>query len=131
MIAKENITGKLERFAEQVHDLLYLLETRRNAEGVSTLGAKEMAKVLNIPVPAAKARVDKLIDLGIVEKMGSASYKIVQPDLERTPYGTVTRLARILVDMPNATYKEQAEAMGISQKELEVVYGLLVYLIRT
>ncbi|TMV46588.1 hypothetical protein FE783_25070 [Paenibacillus mesophilus] len=131
MIATENISGKLNQFAEQAQDLIFLLRAKQNQDGISTLSVKEMATVLHTSVDAAKGRIDKLIGLGLVEKIGSNSYKMIHSDLERTSYGAVTKLAAILSDMPNATYKEQAEAMGITQKELEMVYGLLVYLLRT
>lgn len=131
MIVSENIAGKLNEFAEQAHDLIFLLRAKQNAEGISSLSAKEMAAVLNASIPAAKERIEKLIGLGLVEKTGFNSYKVIHSDLDRTHYGVVTGLTRVLSDMPNASYKEQAEALGISQKELEIVYGLLVYLIRT
>lgn len=130
MIATENITDRLNEISGQARELIVLLEERRNPDGTSSISLKEAAAALRVTRPLAKQRLGRLIDFGVIEKAGFNSYRVIHTDLDRTPLGTVSELVRVISDMPNATYKEQAAALGITVKELETSYGLLVYLLR-
>lgn len=130
MIATENITGKLKEAAEQARKLVKLLEAKQNAEGISHLSIHEMSTALKLSRSLAKERIGLLIDFGIVRKNGLNAYKLIQTDLDLSPYGTLSELAKVITDMPNSTYEEQAAALGMTDKELEAAYGLLIYLLR-
>ncbi|RKN86799.1 hypothetical protein [Paenibacillus ginsengarvi] len=130
MIATENITGKLKEAAEQARKLVKLLEAKQNAEGISHLSIHEVSTALKLSRSLAKERIGLLIDFGIVRKNGLNAYKLIQTDLDLSPYGTLSELAKVITDMPNSTYEEQAAALGMTDKELEAAYGLLIYLLR-
>lgn len=129
MIRIHNIEEKLGQFAERVRMLIGLLKSKQNKEGVSSIGTREIAKGLHVTSEEARELLDNLIRLGLVEKTGFNTYRVVHEDLERTPFGVVTGLARILSALPNASYQEQAQVLGIPQKQLELVYGQLLYYI--
>ncbi|MEF3303864.1 hypothetical protein [Paenibacillus sp. GYB003] len=130
MIATPNITNRLNEAMEQARETIELLQKKQNAEGITVLSAKQLSAALKIGRAEAKARIDRLIDFGLVRKTGFNGYKLIRTDLDVTPFGTALELARVISELPNATYEEQASALGMTNKELEAAYGLLVYLLR-
>lgn len=130
MIATANITDKLDEVMEQVREIVVLLKTKQNEEGLSIIPLKEMAAALKVNRNVAKERIDRLAEFGLVKKSGSGTYKLIQTELQLTPFGTLSELARVITEMPNSTYEEQAAALGMTSKELEAAYGLLIYLLR-
>ncbi|GAA3404153.1 hypothetical protein ACFFNY_02230 [Paenibacillus hodogayensis] len=131
MIVSENIMGRLDAMAGQVRELMAILKVRQNPEGISSIPLKEIAAALDMTRQEAKIRIDRLIEFGMIVKAGFNGYRIIEADLEQTPFGTARVLARTIEDMPNSTYEEQAAALRLTDKELEAAYGLLVYLLRT
>lgn len=129
MIATENITRKMDVIVEQARELLLFLQSKRNAEGISVASLKETASALKVTRATAKTRIERLADLGMIRRTGFGAYKLLHTEIEQSPIGAVNELARIISDMPNATYEEQAVALGMTSKELEAAYGVLVYLL--
>ncbi|PYI54510.1 hypothetical protein [Paenibacillus flagellatus] len=124
------VRDKLNVISEQFAETLFLLKAKQNADGVSLVTRKEMAAAMRITPKSAVERIDGLIRFGLVEKLDDKSYKIVHTEVERTALGMVTGLIRVVSEQPDASYKRQAEALGITVKELEYVYETLVDLIR-
>lgn len=129
-INKEWVSQTIQTLTEQSEELLFLLKAKQGEDGIIKLSLKELAAALKASVPAASERLERLIDFGLIQRIDSRSYTLVHTNLAQTPMAKIEELMQVVADMPNSSYSQQAEALGISVEELEIVYGFLVLLLK-
>lgn len=129
MAQRENIIADLQYLVEQYSRLVDLLMEKENNDGVSRLSYSDMAKHLGITKTAVSTKLNKFLNFGLIEKAGIAGYRVIHKDFMNTSLARIFDLLKIIDESPNLSYKQQAEKMGVTVKEIQNIYGYLVYLL--
>ncbi|MFE5321843.1 winged helix-turn-helix transcriptional regulator [Paenibacillus sp. NPDC056579] len=130
MIERERIEANIQYLVTQYKGLVVLLLAKKNNDGVSRISQSDMAAHLGISQTAVSKRLKKFIDFGLIEKVGIAGYRVIHADFMKTPLGKMFDLLKIIDQRPNLSYKQQADELGVTVKEVEIIYGYLVYLLK-
>lgn len=129
-IDKQWVSRKVQSLIALSQELISFLETKQGEDGTIRITLKDLAAELKTSVPSATERLERLIDFGLVRRIDSRSYQMVHTNLAQTPLTKIEELMQVVSDVPSSSYKQQAEALGISVEELEIVYGYFVLLLK-
>lgn len=129
MIDAEKVIMKIEFLDEKYRELIAVLRENEDEQGISSITEFEIAKTLGAPQKVISKRIKRFADFGVIEQINSSSYRIIQPDILSTPLGRVGELLNVIHSSSNLSYQQQAEMLGLSMSELEIVYSYLVSII--
>lgn len=114
---------------QQYRTLIYIILEKKNDAGVSTVTVTELSKVLRLSPADISSRIKKCIDFGMLEAAEPTGFRVLEADLQYTPIGYMAQLLKVIQQFPESSFEQQADAMRISVKELESVYGYFLYLL--
>ncbi|WP_152394439.1 hypothetical protein [Paenibacillus guangzhouensis] len=114
---------------QQYRTLIYILLEKKNEAHISTVTVTELSKVLRLSHADIASRIKKCIGFGILEAVEPTGFRVLQSDLTYTPIGYMAQLLQVIKQLPESSFEQQADAMQISVKELESVYGYFLYLL--
>ena len=114
---------------QQYRTLIYIILEKKNESDVSHVTVTELSKVLRLSPADISSRIKKCISFGILEAAEPTGFRVLQTDLQCTPFGYMAQLLKVIQQLPESSFEQQAEALRISVKDLEAVYGYFLYLL--
>ncbi|SFL83799.1 hypothetical protein SAMN03159341_110177 [Paenibacillus sp. 1_12] len=127
-----DIVDPLIQRIENYNRLLKLIDLKCLEEGSCTLPLKVMANFLDVTHADISKWINKLIDFGIIEQVGSNHvYKRKSSEIDNPSLNRLIDLLRLFKDSPNLSFSLQAKALDISITELEYLFGMLIQIIES
>lgn len=114
---------------QQYRTLIYILVEKQNNDGISPVTVTELSRVLRLSYADISLRMKKCMELGLIEAADPSGYHVIHSDLTNTPIGQMSQLLQLIQQMPDSSFKQQAEQLGFTLEELEAVYGYFIYLL--
>ncbi|OPA81074.1 hypothetical protein BVG16_01665 [Paenibacillus selenitireducens] len=114
---------------QQYRTLIYILLEKRNEAGISHVTVTELSKVLRLSHADISSQMQKCIDLGLIEVADPSGFHVIHADLTNSPIGHMSQLLKVIQQLPDSSFEQQAEQLGFTLKELEAVYGYFIYLL--
>ncbi|MEK3723501.1 hypothetical protein [Paenibacillus sp. FSL H8-0034] len=115
---------------ENYNRLLKLIDLKSLEDGSCTLPHKVMANFLDVTHTDIVKWIDKLIDFGIIEQVGThKAYKRKNSEAENPSLNCLIDLLKLFKESPNLSFSQQAESLDISIQELEYLFGMLIQII--
>jgi hypothetical protein len=107
--------------------VIKLIRLKSIEDGACSIPHKVMANFLDVTQADIHKWIGRLIEFGIIEQMGSSNtYKMIHTDMEYSSLDQVMDLLKLLKETPNLSFFLQAKTLGISIKELELLFGFLI-----
>ncbi|MNH95750.1 hypothetical protein D3C73_484000 [compost metagenome] len=106
--------------------LLDLISQHSDPEGICRLSPKVIANFLDVEVVDVATWLVHLIDLGFIEKKATY-YRVIPMNVKKSPLEWFKDLLNLIGERPSLNFNQQAEALNISLKDLEFLYGYFVY----
>ncbi|MCS7460780.1 hypothetical protein N0M98_11555 [Paenibacillus doosanensis] len=114
----------------QCRDLLKLLSSKRNQDGVCHLSLKVLSNFMDLSTEDVSRTIRKLAHFGLIKSNRAQNeFEILKQHFESSPLAITESLLKLLQENPELTFQEQAARLDISVKDLEVVYGHFVYVL--
>lgn len=112
---------------ENYQRLIKLIKLKTIEDERCTLPHKVMANFLDVTSDEITRWLDQLIQFKIIEKVGPGSaYRVVNLAEEPTFLDKMAQLLVLIKEEPYLSFQQQAEALGISMKELEGLFGFYI-----
>lgn len=107
--------------------LIKLIKLKTIEEDRCTLPHKVMANFLDVASDEITRWLDRLIQFGMIEKLGPGSvYRVVNPAEEVNKLDRMAELLVLIKEQPDLSFEQQAGTLGITMQELEALFGFFI-----
>lgn len=112
-------------------DILDLIETSQNEDGISYISQKEISSRLSISPTNVSNRVKILVKYNAIVKEAPGAYRLLHNDINYTPYPNVVKVVELIEGDPSliGNYKKQSELLGLEINEVQQAWGYIYDLI--
>lgn len=126
MLTSDIVRVTLHRI-ENYQRLVKLIRLKTIEEDRCTLPPKVMANFLDVASDDMARWLDKLLQLGIIEKLGPGNvYRVVNPTEEKNKLDKIAELLVLIEEQPQLSFEQQAELLGVTIQELEGLFGFFI-----
>lgn len=107
--------------------LIDILNRIKDENDVVSIPQKELAKRLTISPTNVSKRLQRMMKYGIVKKIKSGQYQILNADLQNSLYNIVFDLLKLLKEKPELyhDYKSQCKELNIELTEVQRAWGFI------
>ncbi|MBP1990339.1 hypothetical protein [Paenibacillus eucommiae] len=123
-----NVLRESIQLIHNCQELVRVISLKSDNERICKLSVKVLANLLDAEQSDIIRWKKKLLDFGLIEQEGMY-VRVVISDVSESPLGITNDLLMLIAEEPQLSFRQQAESLGLEQKQLEVVYGYLISVI--
>jgi hypothetical protein len=112
----------------QYLDVLKIIDERKNKHNLTTISQNEISSIMKTSSTNVSKKIKELIKYRAIEKMSAGCYRVIQNDIDYTPYRNLVKVIELMKKNPELRnqYKDQAEVLNITFVEVQQAWGFIM-----